>query len=157
MPNFYQPSIMVSIYHAQYVQINLCQNHLFLYQLTHNVTTDCSLNYKFSTRKLQVQCMLCTQIVFVFTFRTIYVHNMHWTCNSMNNLLSFCELLSWFKNKSFWQSTCNTLWNQFVFNVNRVLMFVFLIFITIVQLTCDLTSYHRFFTLYNDPAMFCLH
>ena len=32
-----------------YVQVNLCQKLLFLHQLTHNMTTDCSLNYKFNT------------------------------------------------------------------------------------------------------------
>ena len=31
------------------IQVNLCQKLLFLYQLTHNMTTDYSLNYKFST------------------------------------------------------------------------------------------------------------
>ena len=31
------------------VQVNLCQKLLFLHQLTHNMTTDCSLNYEFST------------------------------------------------------------------------------------------------------------
>ena len=31
------------------VQVNLCQKLLFLHQLTHNMTTDCSLNYKFNT------------------------------------------------------------------------------------------------------------
>ena len=31
------------------VQVNLFQKHLFLHQLTHNTTKDCSLNYKFST------------------------------------------------------------------------------------------------------------
>ena len=31
------------------VQINLCQKLLFLHQLTHNMTSDCSLNYKFNT------------------------------------------------------------------------------------------------------------
>ena len=31
------------------IQVNLFQKHLFLYQLTHNMTKDCSLNYKFST------------------------------------------------------------------------------------------------------------
>ena len=31
------------------VQVNLCQKLLFLHQLTHNMTTDCILNYKFST------------------------------------------------------------------------------------------------------------
>ena len=30
------------------VQVNLCQKLLFLHQLTHNMTTDCSLNYKFN-------------------------------------------------------------------------------------------------------------
>ena len=30
------------------VQVNLCQKHIFLHQLTHNMTKDCSLNYKFS-------------------------------------------------------------------------------------------------------------
>ena len=37
------------------VQVNLCQKLLFLHQLTHNMTTDCSLNYKFNTWKLQAQ------------------------------------------------------------------------------------------------------
>ena len=32
-----------------YVQVNLCQKLLFLHQLTHNMTTDCSLSYKFNT------------------------------------------------------------------------------------------------------------
>ena len=31
------------------VQVNLCQKLLFMHQLTHNMTTDCSLNYKFNT------------------------------------------------------------------------------------------------------------
>ena len=45
----------------------------------------------------------CVQKLF-FTFRAIYVHNMfspcselgifmYWTCNSMNNLLSYCGLV----------------------------------------------------------------
>jgi len=29
--------------------VNLCQKLLFLHQLTHDMTTDCSLNYKFNT------------------------------------------------------------------------------------------------------------
>ena len=33
------------------------------------------------TWKLQAQNMLCTQIVFVLTFRTICVHNLFWACN----------------------------------------------------------------------------
>ena len=31
------------------LQVNLCQKLLFLYQLIHSMTTDCSLNYEFST------------------------------------------------------------------------------------------------------------
>ena len=31
------------------LQVNLCQKLLFLHQLTHNMTTDCSLNYHLST------------------------------------------------------------------------------------------------------------
>ena len=31
------------------IQVNICQKHLFLHQLTHNMMTDCSLNYEFST------------------------------------------------------------------------------------------------------------
>ena len=43
-----------------HLQVNFCQKHLFLHELTHNMTTDCSLNYKFS------KYMLCTQMVFLF-------------------------------------------------------------------------------------------
>ena len=45
------------------VQVNLFQKHLFLNQSTHNMTTDCSLITDSSTRKIQVQNMLCTKIV----------------------------------------------------------------------------------------------
>ena len=84
---------------------------LFLYQLNHNMTKDCSLNYKFSTWKSQAQ--ICWEhvvytnfflFVFVLTFRTTYLHNMfstcselgifkYWTHNSMNNLSSYCGLV----------------------------------------------------------------
>ena len=40
---------------TSYIQVNLCQKLLFLHQLTHNMTTDCSLNYKFNTWKFQAQ------------------------------------------------------------------------------------------------------
>ena len=82
------------------VEVNLCQKHLFLHQLTHNITTDCFLNCEFSTRKLQVQYMLCTQIgFFCFCFHiqnnlsTQLVVFMYWTRNLMNNLLSYCGLV----------------------------------------------------------------
>ena len=69
------------------IQVNLCQKLLFLHQLTHNMTTDCALNYKLITWKFLAQNMgrtCCVQTLFL-TFRTISVHNM------------------FSKKKSFWQ------------------------------------------------------
>ena len=37
--------------------------------------------------------MLCTQFVFVLTFKKNCVHNMPRYCNSMNNLLSYYGLI----------------------------------------------------------------
>ena len=37
------------------VQVNLCQKLLFLHQITNNMTTGCSMNYKFNTWKFQAQ------------------------------------------------------------------------------------------------------
>ena len=42
------------------LQVNLFQNHLFLHQLTHNMTEDCSLNHKFSTSSEHAKNMLYT-------------------------------------------------------------------------------------------------
>ena len=39
------------------MQVIFYQRHSFLHQLTQNMTTDCLLNYEFSTGKLQVQYM----------------------------------------------------------------------------------------------------
>ena len=56
-----------------------------LHQLTHNMMTDCSLNYKFNTWKFLAQNwehgenMLCTD--FFLTFRTISVHNVFSPCS----------------------------------------------------------------------------
>ena len=64
------------------IQVDLFQKHLFLHWLTHNMTKYCSLNYQFSTWKLQAQnalrtcCVHKLFFVFLLTFRTIYVHNM---------------------------------------------------------------------------------
>ena len=58
------------------VQVNLCQKLLFLPQLTHNMTTDCSLNYKFSTWKFQAQNMS----------RTCSVHKLCFCFHIQNNL-----------------------------------------------------------------------
>ena len=88
------------------LQVNFFQKHLFLHQLTHSMTKDWSLNYEFSTWKLQAQNMLFTQIVLNVKTKTktICVHNMfswfselvvfkYWTGNSMDNLLSYCGLV----------------------------------------------------------------
>ena len=58
------------------------------------MTTD---RYKFSTRKIQVQNMLCTNIVNVKTktkqkFCTQHVVNLYFSWNSMNNISSYCGL-----------------------------------------------------------------
>ena len=51
----YGNRIFGNIYHLAFdnteseVQVNFCQKLLFLHQLTHNMTTDYSLNYKFNT------------------------------------------------------------------------------------------------------------
>ena len=57
---------------AKGVQVNLCQKHLFLNQLTRNMTTDCSLIYNFLPRKIQIQNMLCTKIVLNAKTKTLY-------------------------------------------------------------------------------------
>ena len=56
------------------LQVNLCQKLLFLHQLTHNTTTDCSLSYKSSIHENSKLRTCCVQKLFL-TFRTIYVHN----------------------------------------------------------------------------------
>ena len=89
-----------------WIQVNLCQMHLFWHQLTHIVTKDCLLNYKFSTWKLHAQNMgrtCCVHKLFLFLFwhseQFMYTTCsdlgifMYWTCNSMNNLLSNCGLV----------------------------------------------------------------
>ena len=61
---------------------------------------DCSLNYEFSTRKIQVQNMLCTKIVlnaktkkqFLYTTCSEFVFFLYWSRKSMNSLSSYCGL-----------------------------------------------------------------
>ena len=91
----------------QKLQVNLFQKHSFLNQLTHNMSTDCSLNYQFSTWKFQVQNILRTYCVHKLFWmskqKPIFVHMfsqcsklgifMYWTGNSMNNLSSYCGLV----------------------------------------------------------------
>ena len=66
------------------IQVNLCQNLVFLHQLTNNMTTNFSLNYKFNTWKFQAQNMgrTCCVLKLFLTFRTIYVHNMFSPCSA---------------------------------------------------------------------------
>ena len=54
-----------------------------LHQLSHNMTTYCSLNYKFNTGKFQAHNMdrTCCVQKLILTFRTIYVHNMFSPCS----------------------------------------------------------------------------
>ena len=92
------------------VQVNICQKYLFLHQLTHNITTDCSLNYEISTWKFQAQnsvyinCSECqnkNKKQFVYTTCSELEILMYWTRNSMNNLLSYWRLVGTYKKKSF--------------------------------------------------------
>ena len=56
------------------VQVNLFQKHLFLYQLPHNKTKDCSWNYEFSPWKFQAQNMLRTNI---YLYRSLFSNIIH--------------------------------------------------------------------------------
>ena len=49
------------------IQVNLCQKLLFLHQLTHNMTTDCSFFMKIASSEY-LQNMLFTQIVVFVLF-----------------------------------------------------------------------------------------
>ena len=46
------------------LQVNLCQKLLFLHQLTHNMMTDCSLNWKFNKWKFQAQTTWGEHVVY---------------------------------------------------------------------------------------------
>ena len=90
-----------------YVQVNLCQKLLFLHQLTHNMTTDCSLNYhknyKHRTWAEHVLLLFCPCSAPVLPmFSACSFHG-----NSMDNFLVILWV-SWCKNKCFWKIfTCN--------------------------------------------------
>ena len=51
-----------------FLQVNLCQKLLFLYQLTHNKATDYSLNYEFSTWKCNLRTCFVHKLFFLFLF-----------------------------------------------------------------------------------------
>ena len=63
------------------LQVNLFLKHLLLHQLTHNMTKVCSLNYKFSTWKLQAQNM----------FRTSCVHKLFLFWHSEQFMYTTCS------------------------------------------------------------------
>ena len=73
------------------LQVNLCHKLLFLHQLTNNMTTDCSLNYKskiHENSKLKPgEYMFCTEIV----------------SDIQNNFCTQHVLPLFCKNKRFWQ------------------------------------------------------
>ena len=101
------------------VQVNLCQALLFLHQLTHNMMTDYSLNYKLKYMKIpsseHVKNMLCTWNCSECqnkTKTTICVHNMFCRYSELRIFMKneqpvIILWVSWCKNKSFWQRfTC---------------------------------------------------
>ena len=87
-----------------FIQVNICQKHLFLHQLTHNMTTDCSLNYVFSTWNSKLRTLCVYKLFWTWKQKSIWVHNIFSTCsvlgifiywarNSMKNNLSYCGLV----------------------------------------------------------------
>ena len=91
------------IKHFFLIQVNLCQMHSFLNQLTHNMTTDCSLVYNFLPRKIQIQnvllyknCFECqnnkNKKQFLYTTCSELVFFLYCSRKSMKNLLSYCGL-----------------------------------------------------------------
>ena len=95
----------ICFYSGCYVQVNLWERLLFLHQLIHNMTKDCSLIYQFCTWKQRAQNMLCTKIVYLFLFWHskrfmcttwaffLFFVFMYRTGKSMNNLLWYCGLV----------------------------------------------------------------
>ena len=83
--------LSLKLYHTgadlAWLHVNLFQNHLFLHQLTHNMTKDCSLIHQFRTLKLQAQNMLL--LLFWHSKQFLYktcselVFFMHWTGKSI--------------------------------------------------------------------------
>ena len=73
------------------VKVILCQKHSFLLQLIQNITTDFSLNYKFSTCWLHQIGFFCPcfdiQNNLMYTTCTELVVFLYWTRNSTKNIL----------------------------------------------------------------------
>ena len=73
------------------VQVNLFQKHFFLNKITHNMTADCSFIPEFSTRKIQAENMLCTNIVLKTKTKTKnnvctqHVLKLYFSCTEVRN------------------------------------------------------------------------
>ena len=68
------------------VQVNLFQKHLFLHQLTHNLTKDCSWNFHENYKCKYGRIVWAEHVLPVFCACSFHG-------NSMNNLLPYCGLI----------------------------------------------------------------
>ena len=97
------------------VQVNLFQKLLFLHQLTHNMTKNCSSNYKFSTLKLQAENMgrtCCVHKLFLcFCFD---IQNSLCTQCSTNVLPRFEVVIFMYRTYSYGRSPTLSQWNLLV-------------------------------------------
>ena len=70
-----------AIINRTFLHVNLCQMPLFLHQLTHNMTTDCSLNYRFNIWKFQAQTwgqhVVYRNFFWQFLYTTCSPHVLH--------------------------------------------------------------------------------
>jgi len=78
------------------IQVNLFQKHLFLNLLTHNMATDCSFIPEFSTRKIQAENMMCTNIVLKTKTKTEnnvctqHLLKLYFSCTEVGNRWTIC-------------------------------------------------------------------
>ena len=91
-----------------FLQVNLCKKLLFLHQLTHNMTTDCSLNYKFNIWKFQAQSWGEH-----FVYRNCFWHSEQWSFHVLQKeeLLTKIYLYSWTTRKIDENNSTNRAWN----------------------------------------------
>ena len=83
-------TIVIFRHFVTFLQVNLCQKHIFSHKLTLNMTKDCSLIYQFNTWKLQAQntgrtcCAHKLFYVFVLTQNNLCAQrdlHMFWACS----------------------------------------------------------------------------
>ena len=83
-----------------HVQVNLFQKYLFLYQLTHNMTTYCSVNENSKLRTCWEHVVYKNCFLFLFLHLEQFMYAtcseleifMYCTYNSMNNMWLYCGL-----------------------------------------------------------------